>query len=348
MKKLFVILLSILFFSGCVTLGIDQNKITQLEKKIAELEKGRYSTEGAGYNFYPFTAISGGGTGSVDKVTGLADKDVGFVALQDDGTYGAGDNQGNAVFFYTHDAGASAGDNYPWSIDSGDAGTDWELMTGIFAGAWLYNDLRMADTYSIKTGPASADYFSVETTDDIGGTPGQVEAMRLTTAGTGDAPLMELGDSGTTSPKVVVYLQAGPDAMANEGYSGIVITGLNAGEAIPQGNLVYWHATDKEWHLADADDAAHFPARGVALGTGENGSPLDVLVQGVMRHDDWTGGGDGWTAGDTLYLDDDPGDNDSVDDTAPSTANDCVQVVGFALTVDEVYFNFSGHWLLVE
>ena len=212
--------------------------------------------------------------------------------------------------------------------------------TGAFS-----DDVTIADTKSIKSGAASADYFSIETTDDVGGTPAQVEAMRVTTAGTSDAPLVEVGDSGTTSPKVVTYLQAGPDAMANEGYSGIVITGKNAGEAIDQGNLVYWDATAVEWMEADADDSGHWPARGVALSTGSDGNPLDVLVQGIMRHDDWA---QAFTVGGPVYLSDNPADNEGVTATAPSTSTDCVQIVGWAISVDEVYFNFSGHYLEVE
>jgi hypothetical protein len=141
-----------------------------------------------------------------------------------------------------------------------------------------------------------------------------------------------------------IELSGGADALSNEGYSGIIISGRNAGEAIDQGNLVYWHATDSEWHEADADAADHWPARGVALSTGSDGSALDVLVQGVVRHDDWAFG----TVGATVFLSDDPSNNSGVTLTAPSTSGDCVQQVGFTLSDDEVYFNFSGHWLVVE
>jgi hypothetical protein len=216
------------------------------------------------------------------------------------------------------------------------------LISSTFAPT---DDVTIADTKSIKSGAAASDYFSIETTDDVGGTPAQVEAMRVTVAGTSDAPLVEIGDSGATSPKTVTYLQAGPDAMANEGYNGIVITGRNAGEAIDQGNPVYWDATDSEWKEADGDVAGKFPAQGIALATGSDGNPLDVLVQGVMRHDDWAGG---FVAGDIIYLDDDPSDNAGIDDDLLATANDCVQVIGFALSDDEVYFNFTGVWALVE
>jgi len=241
-----------------------------------------------------------------------------------------------------------------WDVDSsgnfsgvGTIGCGAITSTGAFIATTgsFSDDVTIADTKSLKSGASAGDYFSIETTDDVGDTPIQVEAMRVTVSGDADATLVELGDSSTTGPKVVTYLNATADNMANEGYSGIVITGKNAGEAIDQGNLVYWDATETEWMEADADAAGKWPARGVALSTGSNGNPLDVLVQGIMRHDDWA---QVFTVGGPVYLSDNPADNEGVTATAPSTATDCVQLVGWAITVDEVYFNFSGHYLEVE
>lgn len=241
-----------------------------------------------------------------------------------------------------------------WDVDSssnftsvGTIGCGAITSTGAFSATTgsFSDDVTITDTKSIKTGASADDYFSIETTDNIGDGTAQVEAMRVTVAGTSDAPLVELGDSGTTSPKVVTYLQAAPDAMANEGYSGTVITGLDAGEAIDQGNLVYWDSTQVEWMEADANGTGTWPARGVALTTGSNGNPLDVLVQGIMRHDDWA---QAFTVGGPVYLSITITDNEGVTATAPSTAGECVQLVGWAITVDEVYFNFSGHYLEVE
>ena len=206
------------------------------------------------------------------------------------------------------------------------------------------DDIIVADTKSIRSGAAASDYFSIETTDDVGGTPAQVEAMRVTVGATSAAPLVEIGDSGATSPSVVNYIQAGANAQADTKYSGTVITGLNAGEAIAAFDLVYFDGTENEWMIADADGAGKFPARGIALAAGSNGNPLDVLTQGVIRNDtvfEWTANGA------TLYLDDVAGDAIEVAGI-PATANDCIQVVGWSITNDETYFDFDGHWNLVE
>ena len=39
---------------------------------------------------------------------------------------------------------------------------------------------------------------------------------------------------------------------------------------------------------------------------------------------------------------------DNITETAPAVSGDMVQHIGFALSDDEAYFNFAGHWLIVE
>lgn len=139
MKKLLILLFALMFV-GCLA---SDNRVTELEQKVADLEDMVLmgSTQGAGASLYPFTAgLTGDEAGKLDKITSLADKDAAFGVLQDDGTY-ATDNSGNAFFVYTHDAGASTGDNLPFTIDSGDVGTDWELTTLITNGIWSYGDI---------------------------------------------------------------------------------------------------------------------------------------------------------------------------------------------------------------
>ena len=117
MKRLIVLLLVLSFF-GCATV----DRVAMLEKKVVDLENRTGSTEMAGASFYPFTGgLTGGGTGALDKMTSLTDKDVAFGVLQGDATYG------NAFFAYTLDDASALGDVLPDSVDSGDVGTDWLL-----------------------------------------------------------------------------------------------------------------------------------------------------------------------------------------------------------------------------
>jgi hypothetical protein len=67
------------------------------------------------------------------------------------------------------------------------------------------------------------------------------------------------------------------------------------------------------------------------------------MVQGTIRHDAWT-----WSdEGVDLYMSGTAA-ADNLTETAPAVSGDMVQHIGFALTDDEIYVNFAGHWLIVE
>ena len=152
-----------------------------------------------------------------------------------------------------------------------------------------------------------------------------------------------MGDG--SNDEVVLNVPAGADAIANEGYSGVVLAGKNCGASIDALTLVYLDGTTAEWIAADSDTAAGplGPARGITVAACTDGNPGTVLVQGTIRHDAWT-----WTdEGQDLYLSGTAAAS-NLTETAPSTSGDMVQHVGFSLTDDEVYVNFSGHWLIVE
>lgn len=79
--------------------------------------------------FYPATALTGGGTGALDKMDGadLSNGDVAIVVLENDGTYG------NALLVYVLDSDSGASESSP-SVISPDtnAGTKrWELTGSV-------------------------------------------------------------------------------------------------------------------------------------------------------------------------------------------------------------------------
>lgn len=129
-------------------------------------------------------------------------------------------------------------------------------------------------------------------------------------------------------------LLAGLDALSNQTYHGITLTGRNYGETVAIGQLVYLDDTAGEWLIADADAAGKWPARGIACNAAGDGQAATVMVLGVMRFDTWA-----FTEGQSLYLSDTAG---LVSGTAPVGSGDCVQIVGFALSDDEAFLNFTG------
>lgn len=149
------------------------------------------------------------------------------------------------------------------------------------------------------------------------------------------------GFSDPTTQAISAYkLEGGADALSDDTYTGITIGGLNAGENINQWDVVYLESGNTEYKQADAD-ADEWPARGLAVSSGTDGNELVILVQGTVRNDAWN-----WSkSGTTLFLSDTPG---GITETAPAGAGDCVQIIGWTLSDDEAYFNFSGHYVRKE
>ena len=86
-------------------------------------------------------------------------------------------------------------------------------------------------------------------------------------------------------------------------------------------------AADFNYEEADADAAATMPCTALALETG-TGAKL-VLLKGFMRKDAWN-----WSAG-LIYVDTNTG---ALTQTAPVGSGDQVQVVGYAVSADVLWF----------
>jgi hypothetical protein len=141
-------------------------------------------------------------------------------------------------------------------------------------------------------------------------------------------------------------VQMGPAAATaalteNNTYSSTsLLTGLNAGESINQWATVYFSGTDGEWMNADANAAGKWPARGMAVAAGTNGNALDVITSGFVRFDTWN-----WvlTGNLDLCLSETAGGVVACSDaTLCSAEDDAYQIIGWAVTADIAYFDFSG------
>lgn len=119
----------------------------------------------------------------------------------------------------------------------------------------------------------------------------------------------------------------------DQSYSGVTFS-ITYGEALVKGDPVYFDI-DTSGALAafkaDANVSGKFPAVGIAVETAGSGTHV-VLVLGVYRDDsllDWPTSG-----GATLvYLSTSGG----LTTTQPSATNDCIQVIGVAITKDILY-----------
>lgn len=104
-------------------------------------------------------------------------------------------------------------------------------------------------------------------------------------------------------------------------HSGITCTGTTG---LSIGNAVY-RKLDSTFALADADAVGTMPV--VALATATSG---EFLLLGYMRDDSWS-----WIVGGLIYASCTAG---GLTQTAPSGAEDQVQVVGVALTATIILF----------
>jgi len=105
---------------------------------------------------------------------------------------------------------------------------------------------------------------------------------------------------------------------------------IDAGATIVAGEAVYL-ASDGEWAKTDASATATAEALlAIALEAGSDNSPMLVaLPNSFVRDDSWN-----WTIGATIYLSETAGD---LTETAPSTTDAVVRVVGYAVTADIIY-----------
>jgi hypothetical protein len=138
-----------------------------------------------------------------------------------------------------------------------------------------------------------------------------------------------------------VELDATADGMDDDEYNGIVIGGRNCGENLTQWDTVFLNNDADPWHQADADAAGEFPAFGLSVAACTDGNEARILVRGIVRNEGWTG----LTPGAAIYLSDTAG---GITETAPSTSGDAVQIVGWALSDSEIYFDFSRPYAEVE
>jgi len=183
-------------------------------------------------------------------------------------------------------------------------------------------NVRIKDLTATASAAASDDYAVID---------GVTEGTRkIAPADLLDGQRVETLDAGTLTAD---QLSIDATLAADDTFSGICITGKNGGETIAQWETVYYSAADAEWMKADADAAGKFPARGMATAATTNGAAANILVNGTVRHDAWN-----WTVGADIYLSTTAG---GLTQTTPSTAGDCVQPVGYAITADIAFFNFG-------
>jgi len=108
-----------------------------------------------------------------------------------------------------------------------------------------------------------------------------------------------------------------------------------AGEAVDEGEIVYFKSDGKYW-LADADSSSLMCAVAVALENVAINTEGQFMIEGYYKNASFS-----WTVGSAapIYVSTTAG---ALTQTVPSGTGDQVQVVGYAIASDTVYFDFDS------
>ena len=153
-------------------------------------------------------------------------------------------------------------------------------------------------------------------------------ASAITTTGTVSAGIVDVAQEA--------HLDSSP---ADETVSGITAT-FTAGEDLVRGEVVYFKASDSKMHKAVATAAGTMPAVAMAAADISADATGKFLLFGFLQDN---GTFPAYTVGGTIYAPEAETSSQNVpEQTAPDSDGDFVQVLGYAVTANAVFFNPSN------
>ena len=153
-------------------------------------------------------------------------------------------------------------------------------------------------------------------------------ASAITTTGTVSAGIVDVAQEA--------HFDSSP---ADETVSGITAT-FTAGEDLVRGEVTYFKASDSKMHKAVATAAGTMPAVAMAAADISADATGKFLLFGFLQDN---GTFPAYTVGGTLYAPEAETSSQNVpEQTAPDSDGDFVQVLGYAVTANAVFFNPSN------
>ena len=233
---------------------------------------------------------------------------------------------GNDVTF-THDGttGLTIAAN-PFEVDSG-GNITLDAHTGIF----IFQDAN-SEVLRITEGNSGDVTIKLETNakDLIFTDNGDAEGFRILDGAAG------VTVAGSINLGLDAHLDSTP---GDEKVSGITAT-FQAGEALVRGECVYFKASDSKMHKAVATASA--TSRCVALAAEDLSADANgkFLLYGFIEDN---GTFPAYTVGATVFTPEAETSSQNVpEETAPDSDGDFVQVLGFAVTANKLFFNPSN------
>ena len=233
---------------------------------------------------------------------------------------------GNDITF-THDGttGLTIAAN-PFEVDSG-GNITLDAHTGIF----IFQDAN-SEVLRITEGNSGDVTIKLETNakDLIFTDNGDAEGFRILDGAAG------VTVAGSINLGLDAHLDSTP---GDEKVSGITAT-FQAGEALERGECVYFKASDSKMHKAVATASA--TSRCVALAAEDLSADANgkFLLYGFIEDN---GTFPAYTVGATVFTPEAETSSQNVpEETAPDSDGDFVQVLGFAVTANKLFFNPSN------
>jgi len=203
-----------------------------------------------------------------------------------------------------------------------------ELTITATSGTKISTDLILAATNDLYLDGGTDTYITESSADVFDVYVGGVDALQLTEATTITAVFAASSDIQIGDGSHITLDQAPASDDTGTGITGTVTVDTNAYGV----GACLTIAADGNYDTSDADADTSMPCEAMALETGTGSKK--VMFYGVVRNDTWN-----WSmgAGDAnlLYVSTTTGE---LTQTAPSGASDQVQVVGWALSDDEIFF----------
>ena len=269
------------------------------------------------------------GAGDAESRIIFADHAQNFLAQVEASHVGSGDDdKGQLVFSTNNDSALTAA----LTID--------DTQTATFAGDVVIG----GTTPKLTIGDAG-------TEDTMLAFDGNAQDFRIGIDDGTDTLEIGVGQTHGTTPTMILDPAQNIDifgmltidtAIADEKCSGITAA-FTAGEALNRGDVVYFKAADSKMHKVNmtAGNSEAIPAVAMAAEDISADAVGKFLMQGVI-HD--AGTFPSYTVAGRLYA---PEAEGPPTQTKPSTDGDLVQVIGWAITADKIYFNPSPDYIEV-
>lgn len=214
-------------------------------------------------------------------------------------------------------------------------------------GVGLYDDKVL---YDLQFKNINAGSSKITVTDDVANKEVDIDVdvaelafntlTEKTTLASSD--LLILGDSGNSYINKKVQLSSlwqnrkfNPSLLADGGYQGDTLEGLNAGEDLTAGTLVYI-SSDGKLYKAKGDSATTMPALFlITVAVSTDDPAIALMPNSLFRMDSWSFS----TPGVPVYIDDDTAGLATV--TRPTDADDYVQICGIVVAANIVHFTFN-------